>query len=207
MGAVLVIALTGIIALNSETYATLTASDSVTNDFASGSVEILIDENGFADKTSWNGSETTKKVEIKNDSKSPALIRIAIVPRWVDENGNPWAGDTSIVNIKFVNIATESNEEGKWMKDSGGYYYYNSIVPTDGKTLPIIESVSVSVPSELSDRYNGKKLIVDVKSEAVLASKDPDGNGGPIYEKTWTDVRDANVKSMLNQLSGIETGN
>lgn len=204
IGALVAATLIGAIALNSGTYATLTASDSVTNNLSTGSVDIEVYENGFKNQETWNGSEVTKKVEITNNSKSPALIRVAIVPRWVDENGNPWAGDTSIVKINFANLATnntDNDQEGKWLKDNKGeYYYYTAIVPTDKKTVSIIESVWAEIPPNLENRYEGKKLIVDVKSEAVLAAKGPNG-AGAIYEKTWTNVQDENIITMLKALS------
>lgn len=210
MGLMIAITLTGIIALNSETYATLTASDSVTNVFDSGSVEISVNENGFTDKTDWDGSKTEKVVQITNESKNPALIRVAVIPRWVDESGNPWPGDTSIVEIEFDNITndandTGSNQEGRWIRDGeldDERYYYTSIVPTGGDTVSIIKSVSATIPDELKTRYAGKKLVVDVKSEAVLAAGDSDGVA--VYKKTWTDVKDKNIEEMLNLLSGIE---
>lgn len=206
IGALLAATLISAVALMSGTYATLTASDSVTNNLSTGSIEISVNENGFTDKTDWNGSKVDKLVQITNESKSPALIRVSIIPRWVDESGNPWPGDTSTVEIKFANIAanssdTGSNQKGRWLKDSKGeYYYYTSIVATGENTVPVIETVSATIPDNLKSRYKGKKLIVDVKSEAVLAAKDSDGSGA-IYEKTWTNVQDLNIKTMLNELS------
>lgn len=205
IGALVAAALIGVVALTSGTYANLTATDTAINNLSTGNVDIEIHKNGLENEEIRDGSEVTKNVEITNNSKSPALIRVAIVPRWVDENNNPWPGDTSIVKINFANLATDenntgSNQEGKWLKDSEGeFYYYNSIVPT-GETLPIIESVSAEIPPNLKDRYEGKKLIVDVKSEAVLAAKNPNGTGA-IYEKTWTNVQGENIKEVLNNLS------
>ena len=74
------------------------------------------------------------------------------------------------------------------------------IVPTNENTDSIIESVSAKVPDNLAARYKGKKLMVDVKSEAVLAGKDADGKG--VYTHTWS-ISDQGIKGMLNKLSGI----
>lgn len=206
IGTILATIMIGAVALTSGTYATLTAEDSVTNNLSTGSVKISVNENGFTDKTDWNGSKVDKLVQITNESKSPAIIRVSIIPRWVDESGNPWPGDTSVVEITFANIAsnssdTGSNQEGRWLKDSKGeYYYYTAIVPTNKNTVPIIESVSATIPDNLKSRYKGKKLIVDVKSETVLAAKNPNGSGA-IYEKAWTNIQDENIKTMLSELS------
>lgn len=198
IGALVAATLIGAVALTSGTYATLTASDSVTNNFETGSVDINTEET-FTPPSSWNGNGYTKKVTVKNIGKNDSLVRVAIVPRWVDENDNPWPGDTSIVTINFTN-------SNKWVKDSKGeYYYYNEAVKHGESTKEIIDSVSASIPDELKERYEGKKLIVDVKSEGVLAApKDSTVDAKEaVYKSTWTGITDDNIINMLDTLSKI----
>lgn len=198
IGALVAVTLIGAVALTSGTYATLTASDSVTNNFETGSVDINTEET-FTPPSSWNGNGYTKKVTVKNIGKNDSLVRVAIVPRWVDENDNPWPGDTSIVTINFTN-------SNKWVKDSKGeYYYYNEAVKPGESTKEIIDSVSASIPNELKERYEGKKLIVDVKSEGVLAApKDSTVDAKEaVYKSTWTGITDDNIINMLDTLSKI----
>ena len=199
IGALMAATLIGAVALNSGTYATLTASDNAINKFETGSVDINTEEE-FSTPESWNGSETQKKVTVKNDGKNDSLVRVAIIPRWVDENGNPWLGDTSIVNINFTK--TE-----KWVKDSNGeYYYYKEVVKPGESTDAIIDSVSASIPAELEERYKGKKLIIDVKSEGVLAApKDSTADTKEaVYKSVWIGITDTNITNMLDELSNIK---
>lgn len=152
-----------------------------------GSVKITTDES-FTPPESWDGSEYEKIVEIKNTGKSDALVRASLVPRWVDEKGNPFSGDVSIVNF------TPQNPEN-WTKGSDGYYYYNEILKRDEKTKPLLEGVSLDLVSLSTDEkklYEGKKLIVDVNSEAVQATEEA-------FKATWTTI-DEHIKTMLENL-------
>lgn len=163
-----------------------TDNDNKANSFT-GSVKITTDES-FTPPESWDGSEYEKIVEIKNTGKSDALVRASLVPRWVDEKGNPFSGDVSIVNF------TPQNPKN-WTKGSDGYYYYNEILKRDGKTKPLLEGVSLDLVSLSTDEkklYEGKKLIVDVNSEAVQATEEA-------FKATWTTI-DEHIKTMLENL-------
>lgn len=183
-----------------QSYSSFISQDKKSNSFKTGTIDIEnveTKENNevFQNITSWDASEKVKNVKINNKSRSPALIRTAIFPRWVNEDGTPFAGDTSIVTISYA-------KDTKWVDGKDGYYYYNEIVPTGSNTDTIINSVSANIPPELSKRYAGKKLIVDVRSEAVLAGKTKEGTG--VYTKTW-DVKNDSIKGILDKLSGITT--
>lgn len=177
------------------TNAYFSSKDEVTNAFVSGDVDIEVDEE-FDPPKNWNGGSYDKKVKVKNNGNVNTLIRVAIVPRWIDENENAWAGDTNIIKLNWAsaNIADAStSESNKWIDGGDGYYYYNTLVPKDGSTEILLDSVSADIPKELQDRYTGKKLIVDVKAEAVQATKEA-------YEKTWSNISNDSIKTMLNNL-------
>ena len=177
------------------TNAYFSSKDEVTNAFVSGDVDIEVDEK-FDPPENWKGESYDKKVKVKNNGNVNTLIRVAIVSRWVDENGKAWAGDTNIIKLNWAsaNIADAStSESNKWIDGGDGYYYYNTLVSKDGSTEILLESVSADIPKELQDRYTGKKLIVDVKAEAVQATKEA-------YEKTWSNISNDSIKTMLNNL-------
>ena len=178
------------------TVAYFTSQDIVVNTINVGDVDIEVSEE-FTPPESWDGKAYSKIVKIKNNSKSPALIRVALVPRWVDSQGNAWPGDTSIVTLNYAtdNIISNQNTtpENKWTYGDDGYYYYNTIVPTEATTVEILNSVSANIPEVLKDRYKDKTLIVDVKAEAVQATTDA-------YTKTWSNIININIKNMLNSL-------
>ena len=174
----------------------LLVNDEAVNNFAAG-VKISVDEGNFTDKDNWNGNQTEKSVKIPNQGSTPAFIRVAIVPRWVDESNNPWPGDVSsnVVNIEYANIIyNENTKYAGWLNGGDGYYYYKDIVPGGKSTKEIIKSVSLNTEN-INKQYIGKTLIVDVKAEAVEASKEA-------YSAVWPVLSDS-VKNMLNSLLGV----
>ena len=82
-----------------------------------GSIETEITEK-FDAPNEWNGSNINKKVSIKNTGKSSELIRVSLIPRWVDENENPWAGDSNLIqlNLNENNLASldKDNIDDLW---------------------------------------------------------------------------------------------
>ena len=172
----------------------LSSANSISKDekiegFKSGQVDIEVyetgnDGNAYEAPTNWNGDKNTKNVSITNNSSVNTLIRVAIAPRWVDENNNSWAGDTSCVEIEFSNLGT-ANEKNKWVKDSanqGNYYYYNGIVREGESTNDLTKSVIANIPQGIQERYKGKKLIIEVKAETIIATKEA-------YERAWSGIR------------------
>lgn len=191
--AIMIISVT-LVTFVSKTYSLFTSRDQVTNELRNGNVDVEINENGFKDIVKWNGTSTNKVVTIVNKSNVDTLIRVAVVLRWVDEKGEPWMGDTSLVNVVYPNLS-DGQEVGnsKWVKDGySKYYYYNTLVSENNETSPLIQSVEASIPNELKERYNGKKLIVDIKAETVQGTK-----AG--YNSVWSD-RDKTIDSMLDKL-------
>lgn len=181
-----------------KTISYFTSRDEIVNKIIIGDVDIEIDEY-FESPINWKGEKVIKIVKIKNESKSNALIRVALVPRWIDEEGYPWAGDVNIVklNPKIEKELSSLNEVGnnKWIDGEDGYYYYDTIVPKGEKTVEILNSVEVNIPDNLKNRYRDKKLIIDVKAEAVQATKDS-------YKDVWRNIeKDSKLDIILNQVS------
>lgn len=178
-------------------YAYFTSSSSLTNTINIGDVNVEVSEE-FKPPSSWEGEKYPKVVKIHNKSKSPALIRVAVIPRWVDEKGDAWSGDTSIVQLNYANeniiLKPSNSPENKWVDGDDGYYYYNTIVPTDGMTVDILKSISADIPQNKKDRYKDKTLIVDVKAEAVQATKEA-------HRVIWSNiVESSSLQKMLDSL-------
>ena len=163
-----------------------TDSDSVTNNFTVANIDVDIEEE-FTTPTDWDGSSHKKLVKVQNNSNGPALIRISIQKRWVDDKGNPWAGDTNFIKLNF-----SKHEENLWVDGEDGYLYYNKILDQKEFTQEILDSVELNIPTELKERYSSKKVIVDVKTEAVQATKDG-------YNAAWKNLN-SYIKTMLNEL-------
>ncbi|MCU9807057.1 BsaA family SipW-dependent biofilm matrix protein [Paraclostridium sp. AKS46] len=196
VGAVSILLLICIVTVQKISYASLTSKDKVTNTLNLGDINIEVSEN-FTPPKDWDGDEYSKEVKIKNNSTSPALIRVSIIPRWVDEKGNAWPGDTNLVTLNYEtnNIIANQNttENNKWIYGNDNYYYYNTIVANGEETQQILKSVRANIPEELKERYKNKTLIVDVKAEAVQATKDA-------YKKTWSKLEHQGIHKMLENL-------
>ncbi|MFR0018962.1 MAG: BsaA family SipW-dependent biofilm matrix protein [Paraclostridium sp.] len=196
VGAISILLLICIVTVQKISYASLTYKDKVTNTLNLGDINIEVCEK-FTPPEDWNGDEYSKAVKIKNNSTSPALIRVSIIPRWVDEKGNAWPGDTNLVTLNYEtnNIIANQNtiKNNKWIYGNDNYYYYNTIVANDEETEQILKSVSANIPEELQERYKNKTLIIDVKAEAVQATKDA-------YKKTWNNIENQEIHIMLESL-------
>lgn len=196
VGVISILLLICIVTVQKISYASLTSKDKVINTLNLGDINIEVIEM-FTPPKDWNGDEYRKAVKIKNNSTSPALIRVSIIPRWVDEKGNAWPGDTNLVTLNYEtnNIIANQNttENNKWIYGNDNYYYYNTIVANGEETQQILKSVRANIPEELKERYKNKTLIVDVKAEAVQATKDA-------YKKTWSKLEHQGIHKMLENL-------
>lgn len=182
--------------------ALFTSQDSEINEFETGNVKIGIvenDGNGFSCQPTGTTTDCPKKVQIENLTlKTDAVIRVAIVPYWQAGDGNAWPGDvsSSVVNLVFAEAWSSS-----WLK-IGDYYYYKSLVSPgrENMTQPLLEKVTVNIPTEphdLTDRYNGKTLVVDVKAEAVQPSV-------AAIKAVWPELTDEQVRSIISNMEGIK---
>ena len=133
-----------------------TSSDSVTNPFTTASTDNPSDPNSGikinekfdkneADNT-LPGDNVTKQVNVSNTATYDQLIRVKIEKVWKDAEGTEKPDlDKENIILNFEKNLTDSNnpEEGKWIKGSDGYYYYNGIVNPKGQTSNLLESVTL----------------------------------------------------------------
>ena len=192
-----------------------TSEDSAINKFIAGDSDIKIEEE--FEEGDWDGDLRVKKVQIANNSYSDSLVRVSITPRWVNEDGSPFSGDTSskTISLNFsknlknsiddVNILAS---EGQWFKGQDGYYYYmkklEGKINEENKSLTsiLLESVSLADGIVLGDEYKGKTLKVDVKAETVQATnhdEDNDGENEYQFEKVWLNV-DKEISNKLKEI-------
>lgn len=182
------IVVVSIIGLTPTTLSYLTSRDNVLNPVELGKVDIEINEE-FKEPDSWDGGTYKKVVSIQNFGTRESLIRVAIVPRWVEEDGvTPFAGDTSLLDINWSNVVMSSDPgDETWVAGGDGYYYYSNKIATGSLTTAIITSINFKddVAADILQRYEGKKLIVDVQAEAVHAQKEA-------YEAVWSQMASSN---------------
>ena len=104
----------------------------VVNSFIPGAVTIQVDEK-------FDGS-TKSDVRIKNTGNVPAYIRVALVPAWVDDEGNIAAKPASLKLNDDCNIAWGEDGNGyeaDWFIGSDGFYYCKTVIEP-GKSTPIL---------------------------------------------------------------------
>ncbi len=165
-----------------------TSNDGKINNFKVGDIDIEIDEE-FTPSEEWDGRKYKKVVKIQNNSSGDAFIRVSINARWVEENGDPWSGDSSYIKLSFSN-----NEY--WKAASDGYHYYSKIISKGEYTEDILKFVEVTVPNELKDRYRGKKIMVDVKSESIQGTE-------KAYKDAWRSLDESRDKAIIDMLNKL----
>ena len=110
----------------------------VVNSFIPGEVTIQVDE-------TFNGT-TKQNVRIKNTGNVPAYIRVALVPAWVDDEGNIAAKPASLKLNDDCNIAwgkVGNGYEDDWFIGSDGFYYCKTFINPGDSTPILIKSCTV----------------------------------------------------------------
>ena len=111
----------------------------VVNEFTPGEVTIQVDE-------TFNGT-TKQNVRIKNTGNVPAYIRVALVPAWVDDEGNIAAKPASLELNDDCNIAwgkVGNGYEDDWFIGSDGFYYCKTVIEPGEYTPILINSCTVN---------------------------------------------------------------
>ncbi|MCI5725998.1 MAG: hypothetical protein MR274_00445 [Clostridium sp.] len=165
-----------LIALTSITIAVFTAKDEVINDFKVADIDVKVDEK-WHEPDSWSGERLEKVAKVTNKLQTaegkgmPAMIRVAVEPRWEDKDGNPYLGDINCVEFEFSNVTDNINTKGSWYKADDGYYYYTSVVMPGESTNDIIKSIKLkdSVTNKEKEAFDGKELKAVVRAEAIFS--------------------------------------
>lgn len=116
----------------------ISAPGPVVNEFTPGVVTIQVDEK-------FDGS-TKSDVSIKNTGNVPAYIRVALVPAWVDDEGNIAAKPASLELNDDCNIAWGKDGNGyedDWFIGSDGFYYCKTFINPGESTPILIKSCTV----------------------------------------------------------------
>ncbi|MCX0394218.1 BsaA family SipW-dependent biofilm matrix protein [Clostridium perfringens] len=166
-----------------------TSIDSVNNKFSIGSVETEIDEN-FDSPKEWDGSNISKLVSIKNTGKCDEFVRVSIIPRWIDENENPWTGDSNLIQLNLdedsVIALNKDDINNLWVYGEDGYFYYMEKLKSGKSTKELLKSVEIkkgAIEDSLKEKYNGKKIKIDVNVEAIQPNEEA-------LIKKWTGINE-----------------
>lgn len=144
------------------TFAWLSATGVLVNEFGFGSVAPAVDEK-------LNGN-VKNDVAVKNDGSAPAYLRVAVDIYWQDQDGarlweEPVADTDYDIKLGNVTKASASNSASSWVVASDGFYYWTSPVEPMAKTDVLIESVN-------ERKADGKNLVVDISTQAIQSTPD-----------------------------------
>lgn len=164
----------------------ISTPEPVVNTFTPGAVTIQVDE-------TFNGT-TKSDVRIKNTGDVPAYIRVALVPAWVDDEGNIAAKPASLELNDDCNIAwgkDGSGYEADWFIGSDGFYYCKTVIEPGASTPILIKSCTVkgeehkydfelqiiaSAVQSLPTSTVGEVWPVVVDTDGTLAKNEQGGN-------------------------------
>lgn len=184
------VALAATVVLVGGTLAWFTDSETILNSFNTGKVDIAIEET-FDEPADWTpGTTTNKDVEIKNQGKSDAFIRVKLEKAWYD-GATKTELSTDNIEVTLVNINTTPTD-GSWVyNNADGYYYYIGVVAPDANTNQLVDEVKF-VPGNNDNDYAGKKADVNVIAEAIQITNDA-------YKDAWKSVPQ-NIQNALDSL-------
>lgn len=186
-----------------------TSKDTKLNYFSTGSIKHEIvevfEEDGLA-KNLLPGDEVNKDVWINNTGKSDALLRVKVIPQWVNKLGEvDNLLDTNLIELVFADGVQKSLESGigndtNWILGNDGYFYYTSILPVnkeevEHQSAQLLSAVRLSGKVSDQDKYAEKEINVRIESETVQVNKDA-------YKESWEGIEnlDTEILTMLDNL-------
>ena len=169
------------------TLALLIAGDGpVKNTFVPGNVSVTVQET-FTDTAKTN-------VSIGNTGTVDAYIRVAIIPTWEDDAGNPVGVSASLNDLDI------SWGSSNWQKGTDGFWYYISPVAAGNSTKNLIASATVNTDSI---GYNaGYKMNLQILAQGIQADG-VDSNGEKPVVLSWS----SGVSGVSNDTLSVKTQN
>lgn len=142
------------------TFAWLSVTGVLVNEFGFGSVAPSVDEN--------LNDNVKSDVTIANKGSAPAYLRVAVDIYWQDQDGarlwdEPVEGTDYAIVWGNVSNASTTGSDSSWVRSADGFYYWTSPVAPLGKTGVLIKSVS-------EKKADGKNLVVDISTQAIQST-------------------------------------
>ena len=197
----LAIAVAAVIAVNTSktTISSYHSNDVANNKFYTQDLFISLRDEVNKDEI-WRGKRIRKEVGVINQESTNVVVRIALIPRWTDDEGKAWPGDTSYLRYHFSEFLSIANDTSipplNWVAtkpdlNEEQYFYYNGVLKAEEESNLLLKQISLFteadyeamtpeeklnagsyLPRSLNDRYKGKKIVVEVKAEAVQAKEE-----------------------------------
>ena len=194
----IIVASIAIIACVGGTFAWFTATDSITNNFATfgnsdfddDGVKVVEEFDEETAKKATPGTIVNKDAGAKNTATYDSFIRIKIEKEFKE---SPYGGnDINKINLSYQNTTTiKELSEGKWVDGGDGYYYYLGKVAPKETTPYLLDSVTLD--NSADNTYKNCKYDVEVIAEGIQAS-----NGAAA--DTWTTA----PEMILDKLTSLQ---
>lgn len=144
------------------TFAWLSVTGVLVNEFGFGSVKPSVDET--------RDNNVKSDVAVANKGTAPAYLRVAVDIYWQDQSGarlweEPVAGTDYTIEWGDKVDAAATNSASSWVVATDGFYYWTSPVAPMGETDVLIKSVSET-------KRDGKNLAVDISTQAIQSTPD-----------------------------------
>lgn len=144
------------------TFAWLSVTGVLVNEFGFGSVKPSVDET--------RDNNVKSDVAVKNSGSAPAYLRVAVDIYWQDQDGarlwdEPVEGTDYAIVWGNVSNASTTGSDSSWVRSADGFYYWTSPVKPLDKTGVLIKSVS-------EKKADGKNLVVDISTQAIQSTPD-----------------------------------
>lgn len=144
------------------TFAWLSVTGVLVNEFGFGSVKPSVDET--------RDNNVKSDVAVENSGSAPAYLRVAVDIYWQDQNGarlwdEPVYGTDYTIEWGDKVDAAATNSPASWVLASDGFYYWTSSVTPMGKTGVLIKKVT-------EHKVDGKNLVVDISTQAIQSTPD-----------------------------------
>lgn len=124
-----------------------TRTQAITNTFTPAAPSIVVEETF--------GNQTKSDVKIKNTGEVNSYIRVALIPTWQDDKGNPVGVPASLSDLNITLNETD------WLNIGDYYYCKTAIVPSE-KTPVLIQTATVKTP-------NGYHMNLQILADAIQA--------------------------------------
>ena len=166
------LALVALIGIVGGTYAYFTTTSKLTNEFTTGTYSTSVTEE-FTSPDNWTpGTTTTKKVNVKNNGSVPIVARAIFTEKWTAASGANLALTRDGVTVALFDV------NANWVYNAAdGYYYYNTVLNTNGVSADFISEVTFNPDFALKETTFDADGNPDVVGDITCTKDNKEGTG------------------------------
>ncbi|MDR1815887.1 MAG: hypothetical protein LBR00_04295 [Clostridiales Family XIII bacterium] len=134
------------------------------------------------------GAAIPKRVGATNDGDLRAVVRLLALPQILAADGE------TVLPARLGGEVEADMESLLWVPGGDGYYYWIGVLAPGETTEDLFTEVKLK--SGLAETYEGAKLIIEIKTEASVASVRD-------YRLGWWGSESAPTDATLAQIDGV----